>query len=76
MLSGRVPVCKWVRLACERNQRDLQHAESEDPAFPYRFSAEAASRICIAAEKLPHIKGPKAKVVGRDEEVRPVWACL
>lgn len=76
VLTGTVPVCKWVRLACERNRRDHDRAMLGDPSFPYQFDEDAASRICIAAEQLPHIKGPKAKVIGRDEEGRLLWATI
>jgi phage terminase large subunit-like protein len=73
---GAVSVCKWVRLACERNHRDRDRAERQDPTFPYRVDEAAAVRICLAAEQLPHIKGPKARIVGHDEEGRAVWATI
>jgi phage terminase large subunit-like protein len=76
VIAGRVPACKWVRLACERNARDRARAEALDPAFPYRVDPAKASAICLAAESLPHIKGPKAKIVGHDEEGRNVWASI
>jgi len=76
VLSGAVVACKWVRLACERNRRDRDRAEAGDPTFPYRFDEVAAARICVAAEQLPHIKGPKATVVGRDDEGRLLWATI
>ncbi len=71
VLSGAVPVCQWVRLACERNRRDLDRQETAD--FPYRFDPEPARRICQMAEMLPHIKGPKAQIIGRDDQERPIW---
>lgn len=71
VLSGAVPACKWVRLACERNRRDLDRQSTE--AFPYRFDPAAARQICQMAEMLPHIKGPKAFIVGKDDEDRPIW---
>lgn len=58
VVSGVIPACKWVRLACERNIRDLMRQET--PAFPYRFDDDAARQICEFAEQLPHVKGPKA----------------
>jgi phage terminase large subunit-like protein len=76
VLDGSVPVCKWVRLACERNRRDRDRADAGDPTFPYEFDEVAAQKICLAAEQLPHIKGPKAKVVGRDDEGRLRWATI
>jgi phage terminase large subunit-like protein len=74
VVSGAIPACKWVRLACERNIRDIERQGT--PEFPYRFDVAAGTRICLAAEQLPHIKGPKAKVVGRDEQSRPLWATI
>jgi phage terminase large subunit-like protein len=71
VLEGRIAACKWVRLACERNRRDLDRQESE--GFPFRFDPPAARRICKMAEMLPHIKGPKAKIIGRDDDGRPIW---
>lgn len=71
MLKGRIPACKWVRLACERNKRDFKRERTK--AFPYRFDEAAAHAICASAEQFPHIKGPKAKVIGRDDEGRPIW---
>lgn len=71
VLSGAIPACKWVKLACERNRRDLD--KQDTPAFPYRFDPNAARRICQMAEMLPHIKGPKAKIIGRDEQGRNIW---
>lgn len=71
VLDGSIVACKWVRLACARNRRDRERAGTE--AFPYVFDDKAAVKICTFTELLPHIKGPKAIVVGRDEENRPIW---
>jgi phage terminase large subunit-like protein len=76
VLSGAVPACKSVRLAIARNRRDLERAAAGDPTFPYVFNERAAERPCLAAEQLPHVKGPKAVVVGQDEAGRTVWAKL
>ena len=66
MSSGRIPACKWHRLACQRHLSDLSRAEL-DPAWPYRFNPQQtdsagkayhpAERICRFAELMPHIKG-------------------
>jgi phage terminase large subunit-like protein len=71
ILAGRILACKWVQLACERNRRDLDRQETAE--FPYRFDPTAARRICQMAEMLPHVKGPKAFVVGKDEADRAIW---
>jgi len=71
VLSGSIPACKQVRQACQRNVNDL--ARQGARGFPYRFDEKIARRICEAAELLPHIKGPEAKVIGRDDEDWPIW---
>lgn len=55
VLSGKIPACKWIRLACERHLRDLKAAKSKD--WPYRFDAEKAERVCRFLELMPHVKG-------------------
>ncbi len=72
VLDGTIPACKWVRLACERNRRDRTRARTK--TFPYYFDRKQATKICRMAELLPHVKGPKAKIIGRDEANRPIWA--
>ena len=52
VISGAKPACKWVRLACERQRRDL---ESGVPGF--RFSVPHAARVCCFVEMLRHVKG-------------------
>ncbi len=61
VLDGRIVACKWVKLACERQRRDLARAEMGDPEFPYRFDNDAATRICEFIELLPHTKGRWAR---------------
>ncbi|WP_301757573.1 terminase large subunit [Burkholderia metallica] len=50
-----------MKLACERQSRDLARAEMGDPEFPYRFDNDAATRICEFIELLPHTKGRWAR---------------
>ena len=76
VMAGTIDVCTWVRLACARNQRDLARASREDPTFPFVFNRQAAERVCFAAEQLPHIKGPKAKMIGQDADGRALWATI
>jgi len=70
----RIPACKWVRLACERNAKDRKRQKTK--GFPFWFDPAAATAICQAAEALPHIKGPKARIVGYDEEQRAIWQTI
>jgi len=62
VVEGRVPACKWHRLACQRHLGDLARAD-----FRYTYNPELtdtrgrsyrpAERICKFAELMPHIKG-------------------
>jgi len=61
VLAGRIVACKWVKLACERQRRDLARADMGDREFPYRFDNDAATRICEFIELLPHTKGRWAR---------------
>jgi phage terminase large subunit-like protein len=68
--AGKIPACKWVRLACERQLKDLERAKADD--FSYRFDEEFAGRAARFLERLPHIKGPKA---GELIALEP-WQCF
>ena len=70
VLSGDIPACKWVRLACERQQRD--RAAADAGGFPYTWDAAKAGRVCDFIEMLPHVKGEWS---GRDIELEP-WQCF
>ena len=59
VVAGEIPVCKWTRLAVERQLADL--AREPGPDWPWVFSAEAAERPCAFTELLPHIKGKWAR---------------
>lgn len=59
VVAGEIPVCKWTRLAVERQLADL--AREPGPDWPWVFSAEAAERPCAFIELLPHIKGKWAR---------------
>lgn len=75
VLSGSIPACQWVRLACARNRRDLDRQGQRD--FPYTFDSKAGAKICTFAEMLPYVSGRGfAEVTGRDEEGRPIWKKL
>jgi phage terminase large subunit-like protein len=59
VISGKAPASKWTRLACERHFEDKKRARSK--AWPYRFDAEIAERVCRFLQLLPHIKGRWAR---------------
>lgn len=58
VLAGKIPTCKWVKAACQRQKNDLSRWKGKNAQ--YRFDVEKASRVCEFIELLPHIKGPLA----------------
>ncbi len=66
VLEGRVTACKWTRLACERQRRDL----AKD--WEYRFDCDAATDVCSFLELLTHVKGEK----GGEHFVLEPWECF
>ncbi|RZI62337.1 MAG: terminase large subunit [Rubrivivax sp.] len=83
VIEGRIPACKWVRLACQRQVNDLAR-QLLDPTFPYVFNPELtdangkqyrpAERVCKFAELQPHIKGDWA---ARAMRIRlESWQCF
>jgi phage terminase large subunit-like protein len=70
--AGLIDVCKWVREACERDERD--RGREGDSVFPYRFDAAKGERACRFIECLPHTKGQWAR---RGELIRlEPWQCF
>jgi phage terminase large subunit-like protein len=72
VVSARVPACRWVRLACERQLRDLDTYKSKDD--PFYFDAQAGNRVCDIVQRFPHIKGVWAQRRKRIE-LEP-WQCF
>jgi phage terminase large subunit-like protein len=72
VLGGAIPVCKWTRLAVERQAVDLERESGDD--WPWVFDAEMAARPCEFIELLPHIKGKWARE-GRLIELED-WQCF
>jgi hypothetical protein len=72
VISGKIPACKWVKLACERQLSDLTRASDNDPTFPYLFDIAKGERVCFFLEQLPHIEGP---LTGQKLRLEP-WQCL
>lgn len=56
VLGGRLVACQWLRLACERQDRDRLRAET-DATWPYAWSDEHAVRACEFIERCPHVEG-------------------
>ena len=55
VVSGKVPACEFVRLACQRQADDVARWGSK--SGDYYFDAVAANRVCAFVELIPHIKG-------------------
>lgn len=55
VVLGKVPACKWVKLACERHLNDLKNSKNKD--FPYKFQPKLAEKKIAFIELLPHTKG-------------------
>lgn len=55
--AGTVPACLWVKLALERQARDLARAAAADPTFPYVWSDAYVVDACHFLEQLPHTSG-------------------
>lgn len=69
VVAGKLPACKWVRLACQRHLEDLKRSRKKE--WPYKFDARRAEDAVHFIENLPHIKGEQARVVvGRSNLLR------
>jgi len=53
--EGRLPACKYARLACERHLNDLENSETTE--FPYYFDPAKAEKALRFLGLLPHVKG-------------------
>lgn len=59
VISGRLPACKWVKAACQRQKDDRDRWRAKGSLF--EFNKAKANSICQFIEWLPHVKGPLAK---------------
>ena len=55
VISGEIPACKWVKLACQRHLDDLDW--QSDEGFRYRYDRGRAHKACAFIELMPHTKG-------------------
>ncbi len=55
VVAGKVPACKWIKLACKRHLDDLKASKAKD--FPYAFDPAKAERVAKFLQLLPHTKG-------------------
>lgn len=77
VVGGKIPACKWVRLACQEHLDDLK--ESKKKSFKYYFDKAAAEAAILFVEALPHTKGEWARLKKR-LELEPwqkfIFACV
>jgi len=59
VVRGRILTCKWVKLACKRQLKDLKRWSGEEG--PYIWDPQKAEKVCYFIENLSHIKGKWAK---------------
>lgn len=71
VLTGKTPACAYVIQACQRQRDDLERFANDEL---YLFSEEKAGHVCRFIERLPHIKGPKAKA--KELIVLEPWQCF
>jgi len=71
VLSGKIPACAYVRQSCARQRDDLVRLVDHPLFF---WDPAAAARACRFIERLPHVKGPKA----REHELISLegWQCF
>lgn len=69
VISGLLPACKWVVLACQRHLHDLECQSSKD--FAYRFDDRLANKVCRFIENHYHTKGEWAS--RREHLVMQPW---
>jgi phage terminase large subunit-like protein len=66
VISGKIPACRWVILACKRFVFDLERQGSDD--FPYVFDMDRAQLFLDFSGLCNHYKGPMA---GQPFEAEP-----
>jgi phage terminase large subunit-like protein len=68
VVAGKVLTSKWVRLACQRQIKDLIRFKGKESLYRFNPKLTAkngrpfypADNLCAFIERLPHVKGPLA----------------
>jgi len=62
VLTGEIPACEYVKLACLRQVNDLiaMALATALGGYEWTFRVSAANRACAFIENLHHVKGPLA----------------
>lgn len=71
VLSGRVAACAYVKAACARQRNDVVRFK-DHPI--YEWVPDAGARACRFIERLPHVKGDKAK--SGERFILEPWQCF
>lgn len=76
VLSGAIPACKYVRLACARQRADLKRwpgtlTPTGKIRGTYYFDVEEAARVCEFVEHLSHVKGRYPGTIDLED-----WQCF
>ena len=58
VIAGRVIACEWVRLACQRNETDLERVGVD--GFAFHFDGPRAERVLKVIQMFREIRGPRA----------------
>lgn len=67
VLSGEIVTSAYVKLAVQRQKRDIERAERNDPEFPYRFDRAKAQHAIDFYQFTRHSKGEWARQVIKPE---------
>lgn len=68
--AGKIPACKWVKAACQRQIDDRERAKRGE--WKWIWDKKRAWDICYFAEQMPHIKG---KWKSKNIHLEP-WQCF
>jgi phage terminase large subunit-like protein len=71
VLNGTIPACSYVRAACARQRNDLIRLANHPV---YKWAPEFGTRACRFIERLPHVKGDKAKL--KELFILEPWQCF
>lgn len=55
VVRGKITVCRFVVLACQRHLDDLEKATKKN--YPYKFDKDRAEKVAKFIQLLPHTKG-------------------
>jgi len=72
VIGGKIPVCKWIVLACQRHLDDLK--KSKQDSFHFYFDPMAAEKTLKFKQLFPHTKGKWA--AKKELLILEPWQCF